>query len=165
MKVDGIEPGKSAAKKSNKGQSIAAKTRYVPESIEATFEIDVLALREKSLVAARNEGAGRFLLALALWKIHRFLTNAPSFDARTGDTMGALRLRADCSLAVGKVTWRGSNHGAVFGNAIPLELDRLVSQCDNGGPSGLLAEPPAFNKLLRSFGLGLDTTVTYAIRT
>ncbi|MYE15409.1 MAG: type I-U CRISPR-associated protein Cas7, partial [Gemmatimonadetes bacterium] len=54
VKVDGIEPDASAQQKSNKGQSIAAKARYVPQSIEATFEIDVLALREKSLVASGN---------------------------------------------------------------------------------------------------------------
>ena len=172
VKVDGIEPDASAKKYSNKGQSIAAKARYVPRSIEATFEIDVLALREKSLVAAchgegaadssANEEAQRFLLALALWKIHMFLTNAPSFDARTGDTMGALRLRADCSLAVGKgqVSWCGSKHGAVFGNAMPLELNSLVRSSENGGLSGLLADPPVFNQLL-PFGLGLDTTVVY----
>ncbi|MYA43568.1 MAG: type I-U CRISPR-associated protein Cas7 [Gemmatimonadetes bacterium] len=170
VKVDGIEPGASAAAKSNKGQSIAARARYVPESIEATFEIDVLALREKPLLAARNgkaaantsrnEEARRFLLALALWKIHRFLTNAPSFDARTGDTMGALRLRADCSLAVGRVSWCGSRHGAAFRKAIPLELDHLVTGDENGVSSGLLADPPFFKELL-PFGLGLDTTVTY----
>ena len=56
VKVDGIEPESSAAKKSNKGQSIAAKARYVPTSIQATFEIDVLALRERSLVAAAKWG-------------------------------------------------------------------------------------------------------------
>jgi len=40
VKVDGIEPESSATKKSNKGQGIAAKARYVPKSIQATFEID-----------------------------------------------------------------------------------------------------------------------------
>ena len=87
VKVDGIEPESSATKKSNKGQSIAHKQRYVPvpKSIQATFEIDVLALRERSLVpvadadcadeGSSNRAAQRFLLALALWKIHRFLTN------------------------------------------------------------------------------------------
>lgn len=171
VKVDGIEPDRSSEKKSNKGQSIAPKARYVPTSIQATFEIDVLALREKSLVTVRNGegasdtapnwGAQRFLLALALWKIHRFLTNAPAFDARTGDSMGALRLRADCSLVTGQVSWRGSEQGAAFGDAEPLNLDGLVTQSGNGGPSGLLADPPNFAKLLEPFGLGLDTTVTY----
>ena len=172
VKVDGIEPGASSARKSNKGQSIAAKARYVPQSIRATFEIDVLALREKSLVAAnsgedaaeasRNERAQRFLLALALWKIHRFLTNAPSFDPRTGDTMGALRLRTDCSLAVGDVSWSGSRNGTAFGDAKRLDLDGLVERTGNGGPAGLLADPPDFVNILEPFHLGLDTTVTYA---
>ncbi len=171
VKVDGIEPESSAAKKSNKGQSIAHKQRYVSESIQATFEIDVLALRERSLVAAPDEagsddGSGncaaqRFLLALALWKIHRFLTNGPAFDARTGDTMGALRLRADCSLAVGSVSWSGSKQGAPFGDNSPLDLERLVTPPCDGGLTGLLSDPPIFEELLKELELGLETTVTY----
>ena len=172
VKIDGIEPKASSAKKSNKGQSIAARARYVPKSIEATFEIDVLALREKSLLVAGESpvtgtlascdaAAQRFLLALALWKIHRFLTSAPSFDARTGDTNGALRLRTDCSLTTGQVFWRGSKHGAAFSGGDPLHLDDLVTQPKDDGPSGLLAEPPDFRTLLEPLELGLDTTVTY----
>ena len=170
VKVDGIEPKASATKKSNKGQSIAHKARYVPALIQATFEIDVLALRERSLVPASdgesaangsgNESAQRFLLALALWKIHRFLTNGPAFDARTGDTMGALRLRADCSLAVGAVSWSGSKQGTVFGEPNSLDPKTLVKPVP-GGPAGLLAEPPSFEKFLESFDLKLETTVTY----
>ena len=171
VKVDGIEPESSAAKKSNKGQSIAHKARYVPRSIQATFEIDVLALRERSLVPMSdgedtadsfgNRSAQRFLLALALWKIHRFLTNGPAFDARTGDTMGALRLRADCSLAVGPVSWSGSKQGAPFGEDTLLDPTRLVKppRCD--GQTGLLSDPPNFEKLLCPFGLKRETTVTY----
>ena len=168
VKVDGIEPGRSAEKKSNKGQSLAAKARYVPTSIRATFEIDVLALREKALITVHekdagpdpeNETAKRFLLALALWKIHRFLTNAPSFDARTGDTMGALRLRADCTLAVGQVSWCGSKHGAAFGHPESLNLAKLVA--GTTGDDDLLANPPEFQKLMKLFSLELDTTVTH----
>ena len=180
VKVDGIEPGKSSAPKSNKGQSIASKVRYVPQSpdpddprpaIQATFEIDVLSLRERSLVPAStedgaddgssNRAAHRFLLALALWKIHRFLTNGPAFDARTGDTTGALRLRADCSLALGRVSWAGSKQGAPFGRSEPLDPGRLVKDGATTEPSGLLAAPPNFADLLKPFGLELDTTVTY----
>ena len=172
VKVDGIEPESSAAKKSNKGQSLAAKVRYVHESIQATFEIDVLALRERPLVSGTdgegadsdsvNQDARRFLLALALWKIHRFLTNAPAFDARTGDTAGSLRLRADCSLAVGAVGWMGSKHGAPFGKGNPLDLDRLVESGSNGC-AGVLAAPPCFEDLLKvePFELKLETSVTY----
>ena len=172
VKVDSIEPQSSAAKKSNKGQSIAHKERYVPKSIQATFEIDVLALRERSLVPAsdgngaaadgsRNQAAQRFLLALALWKIQRFITNGPAFDARTGDTMGALRLRADCSLAVGRVSWAGSRQGAPFGESRPLDPAKLVKPLRKDGRGGLLAEPPSFEELLKPFGLGLAITVTY----
>ena len=171
VKVDGIEPNSSATKKSNKGQSIATKARYVPKSIQATFELDVLALRERSLVPASDgkdtadgsngRAARRFLLALALWKLHRFLTNGPAFDARTGDTMGALRLRADCSLAVGAVSWSGSTQGAAFGEKKPLDPGRLVEPPQNDEPTGLLADPPNFEDLLKAFGLGLTTTVTY----
>jgi CRISPR-associated protein Csb1 len=171
VKVDGIEPEASAAKKSNKGQSIAHKARYVPTAIQASFEIDVLALRERSLVPvsaeedvatdSRNKQAQRFLLALALWKMHRFLTNGPAYDARTGDTMGALRLRADCSLAVGPVSWSGSTQGAAFGDKHPLDPGKLVNTSQNGGPTGLLVGPPGFEALLKPFALGLDTTVTY----
>ena len=172
VKVDGIEPEASAAKKSNKGQSLAAKVRYVSESIQATFEIDVLALRERSLVPAAdgdgadsdsaNQDARRFLLALALWKIHRFLTNAPAFDARTGDTTGSLRLRADCSLAVGTVSWSGSKQGAPFGKDNPLDLESLV-KIEDSGCLGVLSTPPCFADLLskKPFELELETSVTY----
>lgn len=171
VKVDGIEPESSAKKKSNKGQSIAAKARYVPKSIQAAFEIDVLALRERSLVPASdgegvtgdsgNQTAQRFLLALALWKIYRFLTNAPAFDARTGDTMGALRLRADCSLALGTVNWSGSKQGARFGESNTLDPKRLVKPSKPDGHVDLLADPPSFEKLLSPFQLGIETLVTY----
>lgn len=173
VKVDGIEPESSADKKSNKGQSIAHKQRYVPKSIQATFEIDVLALRERSLIPASDEAradngssnraAQRFLLALALWKIHRFLTNGPAFDARTGDTMGALRLRADCSLATasGGVIWSGSKQGAPFGEEHPLDPKDLVKTSQQDEPTGLLADPPKFDELLKEYGLGLATIVTY----
>lgn len=116
---------------------------------------------EKKRPNGRATAAQRFLLALALWKIHRFLTNGPAFDARTGDTMGALRLRADCSLALGRVSWAGSKQGAPFGENEPLDPGRLVNLAATTEPVGLLAAPPRFESLLKPFGLGLDTTVTY----
>lgn len=173
LKVDGIQPGSSGEEGGNKGQSIAHKQRYVPKSIQATFEIDVLAIRERSLVRApdgdgaddgsSNRAAQRFLLALALWKIHRFLTNGPAFDARTGDTMGSLRLRADCSLATasGGVTWSGSKQGAPFGEEHALDPKDLVKPSQNDEPTDLLADPPKFDELLNEYGLGLATIVTY----
>jgi len=119
VKVDGIDPD-GHKEKSNIGQSIAHKARLVPESIIATFEIDVLGLRERWLVGdkpeppeenevpekkkqredalAENENARKFLLALALWKIRQFLADQPAFDARTGQVERSLRLRSDCGL-------------------------------------------------------------------
>lgn len=171
VKVDSIEPELSSAKKSNKGQSIAHRARYVPKSIQASFEIDLLALRERSLVGelsassetkvAMNQGAQRFLLSLALWKIHRFLTNGPAFDSRTGETMGALRLRTDCSLAVCKVSWSRSKQGAPFRTSESLDLRSLVKRPPNSEVAGLIAEPPSFDRLLSPFDLALETTVIY----
>lgn len=171
VKVDNIEPGSSAQQRSNKGQSIASKVRYVPTSIQASFEIDLLALRERSLVGephgnsaatvAMNQDAQRFMLALGLWKIHRFLTNGPAFDSRTGETMGALRLRTDCSLAVGEVRWSVSRLGAPFGEGKSLKLKRLVKHTANDECPELLAAPPSFEQLLKRFKLALETTVVY----
>ena len=171
VKVDNIEPGLSAQQRSNKGQSIALKVRYVPTSIQASFEIDLLALRERSLVGephgnsaanvAMNQGAQRFLLALGLWKIHRFLTNGPAFDSRTGETVGALRLRTDCSRAVSKVTCSRSRQGAPFGASESLNLASLVKQAPACEVAGLLTEPPSFEQLLGPFDLALETTVIY----
>lgn len=120
VKVDAIEPESSSQKMGNKGQSIAHKARLVPESINATFEIDILGLRERWLVSektepptdqdddekkkkraaslAQNASAQKFLLALALWKIRQFLADQPAFDARTGQVERSLRLRSDCAL-------------------------------------------------------------------
>ncbi len=173
VKVDGIEPGSSAAKKSNKGQSIGHKMRLVPKQITATFELDVLALRERSLVAKKEKNAEgketevddaaaslearRFLLALALWKIHRFLTDAPAFDPRTGDVTGALRLRADCALRRSSLKWKGAKDGTGFSNESPLDIERLIgkSKDDQGQMPPLLVAPPDFTKLMKS-ALDLD---------
>lgn len=125
VKVDAIDP-KGHKAKSNIGQSIAHKERLVPESISATFEIDLLGLRERWLVGEKprahsnendndrndradaaktraeaenkNREAQKFLLALALWKVRQFLADQPAFDARTGQVERSLRLRSDCAL-------------------------------------------------------------------
>jgi hypothetical protein len=137
VKTDAIEPESSSQKMGNKGQSIAHKARLVPKSINATFEIDVLGLRERCLVGerpepptardddqkkqkradalAQNAAAQKFLLALALWKIRQFLADQPSFDARTGQLERALRLRSDCALKlVEKIDPKQSSTTAQF---------------------------------------------------
>jgi len=110
VKFDLIEPG-AQAEGTNKGQSIAAKSRVVPakDGIKATFDIDLLGLKSLAL----EEKQKKFLLALALWKIGAFLSNKPAFDARSRQTSPALRLRADCYLSCGGcVEWSG-NGGSV----------------------------------------------------
>ena len=171
VKIDGIESESSSGKKNNKGQSLSIKVRYVPESIQATFEIDVLALRERSLVAdssgvCTNQESQRFLLAFALWKIHRFLTNGPAFDARTGDTAGSLRLRSDCSLALGEISWSWSREGTAFSKPEPLAPEMLVKPGEGGGHPDLLVPPPSFEgllqkDLLKDCGSLLEMTVIY----
>ncbi len=140
VKWDAIEPESTREKHANKGQSIAAKSRIVPKEIVATFEIDMLGL--KNLALDDNEGTNetkqRFLLALALWKIGAFLANRPSFDPRSRQTSPSLRLRADCYLRCGAVKWAGDSGdggmtpehllGALGEQAIrDLNFDRLVS--------------------------------------
>lgn len=93
VKWDEIEPGGQKAD-SNKGQSIAPKSRIIWKDITATFELDLLALKHLHL----DESKRKFLLGLALWKIGAFLTDYPSFDPRSRQTLRALRLRSDCNL-------------------------------------------------------------------
>lgn len=104
VKFDLIEPG-AQGEGTNKGQSIAAKSRVVAakDGIKATFDIDLLGL--KSLAIEKDQQ--KFLLALALWKIGAFLLNKAAFDARSRQTGPSLRLRADCYLSCGegRVTW------------------------------------------------------------
>jgi CRISPR-associated protein Csb1 len=106
VKFDLIEPS-SQGEGTNKGQSIAAKSRVVAakDGIKATFDIDVLGLKNLALDDAQK----KFLLALALWKIGALLSNKASFDARSRQTSPALRLRADCYLSCGEtIEWLGS---------------------------------------------------------
>lgn len=107
VKFDLIDPG-AQAEGTNKGQSIAAKSRVVPskDGITATFDIDLLGLKHLSL----SDSEQKFLLALSLWKIGAFLSNKPSFDARSRQTSPSLRLRADCYLTCGEcVAWNGDS--------------------------------------------------------
>lgn len=184
VKVDAIEPESSSQKMGNKGQSIAHKARLVPESINATFEIDILGLRERWLVGerpepptaqdddqkkqglagalAQNVAAQKFLLALALWKIRQFLADQPSFDARTGQVERSLRLRSDCALRYSSVTHRTQSKGAAFSDQKITEIDSLVKiEDDEVKP---LVDPPDFGPLLKAVAdqLGLDIKVTYA---
>ncbi|MBX6420386.1 MAG: type I-U CRISPR-associated protein Cas7 [Nevskia sp.] len=94
VKVDTIEPDAASQKGANKGQSISGKHRVLWKDITAIFELDVLALKNLHL----DENQRKFLLGLALWKIGAFLSNYPSFDPRSRQTLGALHLRSDCRL-------------------------------------------------------------------
>lgn len=125
VKVDNIEPN-TFKQHTNKGQSIAAKSRIIPKAdgIIATFEIDVLGLKCLML----TEDQRRSLLALALWKVGAFLANRPAFDARSRQTLPALHLRADCHLKCGKVNWTGAGgstqrNGDKGGEEPPVDSD------------------------------------------
>lgn len=155
VKVDAIEPESSSQKMGNKGQSIAHKARLVPDSISATFEIDVLGLRERRLVAEdtkANSAAQKFLLALALWKIRQFLADQPAFDARTGQVERSLRLRSDCSLMCSGVAYRTQSNGGAYGPDVPVTLDELVriDAKENRVDVLPLFDPPDFVPLLKS---------------
>jgi len=155
VKVDAIEPESSSQKMGNKGQSIAHKARLVPDSVSATFEIDVLGLRERRLVAEdakANSAAQKFLLALALWKIRQFLADQPAFDARTGQVERSLRLRSDCSLMCSGVAYRTQSNGGAYGPDVPVTLDELVriDKKENRVDVLPLVDPPDFVRLLKS---------------
>lgn len=94
VKVDTIERDAASQKGANKGQSIAPKNRILWQDITAIFELDLLALKHLHLDGEQK----KFLLSLALWKIGAFLSDYPSFDPRSRQTSGALRLRSDCHL-------------------------------------------------------------------
>jgi hypothetical protein len=130
VKFDQIEQGTQP--ETNKGQSIAAKSRIVPKNITATFEIDVLGLKSLSL----KEDRKKFLLGLALWKIGTFLANKPSFDPRSRSTGPSLRLRADCYLTCDEsISWSGNSSTATT----------TTTELMNAKPTGLgQAEGPSF---------------------
>lgn len=104
VKVDSIEPESAAEKGANKGQSIAPKSRVIWKDITATFELDLLSLKNLHI----EEEHKKFLLRLALWKIGAFLSDSPAFDARSRQILPALRLRADCHLKCTGFTWSGA---------------------------------------------------------
>ncbi|MGC8874677.1 MAG: type I-G CRISPR-associated RAMP protein Csb1/Cas7g [Chloroflexia bacterium] len=135
VKVDQIQ--NDPEKETNKGQSIAAKSRIVPKDIIAAFEIDVLGLKSLAL----RDDWKKFLLGLALWKIGAFLKNKPSFDPRSRQSVPSLRLRADCYLRCAKASW---SCDAAHGDVKP---DDLMQALPN--------ERPDFRKLL-SEELGKD---------
>jgi CRISPR-associated protein Csb1 len=158
VKVDAIEPD-GHKPKSNMGQSIAQKARLVHESITATFEIDLLGLRERQLISTSDEDASKdqgtsqddsvkFLLALALWKIRQFLADQPAFDARTGQVERSLRLRSDCALRCTKVVYRTQSNGGSFDNEQPIAFNELVKiEKEESKP---LVNPPDFKPLLKA---------------
>jgi CRISPR-associated protein Csb1 len=127
VKFDPIQ-AKPGGTHNNKGQSIAVKSRVVAakDSISATFDIDVLGLKSLELRADEQE----FLLGLALWKIGSFLANRPSFDARSREASPSLRLRADCYLTCGRITWRGTGGASEAGKedhvVTPTDLVNLL---------------------------------------
>ncbi len=129
VKWDAIEPESAREERANKGQSIAAKSRIVPNSVNASFEIDVLGLKALALEDRRK----KFLLSLALWKIGAFLANKPSFDARSRQILPSLRLRADCYLRCSSISWKRS------AGEVPMTTGDLM---------GALQNPPAFRELL-----------------
>lgn len=162
VKVDAIDPD-GHREKSNVGQSIAYKARLVPQAISATFEIDVLGLLNRRFGDnGKDHGDGRagddlnvaarrFLLALALWKIRQFLADQPAFDARTGQTERALRLRSDCALKRTCIVYRTQSDGAAFSADRPIEIGQLVKSKNTDGSSEIhpLSDPPEFKALVR----------------
>lgn len=176
VKVDAIDPD-GHREKSNIGQSIAYKARLVPESIVATFEIDVLGLRTRRLVGDTQGngtvGAGdnvelvaqKFLLALALWKIRQFLADQPAFDPRTGQTERSLRLRSDCALKRTAIVYRTQSDGGEFSQDIPIEIGQLVkiANSDNSSEVNPLIAPPTFKPLVKEItgSDNLEIVVTY----
>lgn len=123
VKWDAIEPGSTREGRANKGQSIAAKSRIVPREITATFELDMVGLKNLALEDVQK----KFLLGLALWKIGAFLANKPSFDARSRSTGPSLRLRADCYLRPKSISWEGdSNSGEVTTTELMGTLPKVV---------------------------------------
>lgn len=155
VKVDDIEPKSSSTKMGNKGMTPHHRVRLIPDSISATFEIDVLGLRERRLVAEDTKGnsaAQKFLLALALWKIRQFLADQPAFDARTGQVERSLRLRSDCSLMCSGVAYRTQSNGGAYGPDVPVTLDEFVRIDAKESRVDVLPlfDPPDFVPLLKS---------------
>lgn len=149
-KVDQIEPKPQSTRRgdipNNKGQSIAAKHRIIWKDITAIFELDVLALKNLHLADDQK----KFLLGLALWKIGAFLSDYPSFDPRSRQILGALRLRADCHLKFDKFDF--GEGGAVIQH--PKDLTSCVAD------SSSFTEE--FRKLLPDFRAEINNSLGLA---
>lgn len=159
VKFDRIDP-EAHPKKSNKGQSIAAKRRLVAakDGITATFDLDVLGLKSLALTGEQK----KFLLSLALWKISAFLSNQPGFDARSGQTGPALRLRTDCYLHYKDVGWSDS---AEKGGRKTFALERILDQPPDGQDFKALASAQNFalkkdNGKLEPLRITYDKSIT-----
>jgi CRISPR-associated protein Csb1 len=149
VKFDLIEPS-SQGEGTNKGQSIAAKSRVVAatDGIKATFDIDLIGLKNLAV----DEPQRKFLLALALWKIGALLSNKASFDARSRQTSPALRLRADCYLSCGEtVKWSGSETPVKLTDLVASLSDQTVKFEDLAKEQGfpLKIEPKDGPRLIR----------------
>lgn len=155
VKFDLIEPS-AQGQGTNKGQSIAAKSRVVPakDGVRAMFDIDVLGLKALAL----DDDQKKFLLALALWKIGAFLSNKPAFDARSRQTGPSLRLRADCYLSCGDtVQW-----SAPPGDATPVNVAELRGALSGNKPEfKKLAQEQDFTVKREEDGKPLAVRVTY----
>ena len=101
------------------------RTEYTAEKITVYFNLDLAQIRAYGL----GENAERFLIALALWKIRRFLE-------------GGLRLRTACDLdMVGnlEVTRPKDTFVVPPGTELESELPGLIQACAS---DGLFADPP-----------------------
>ncbi len=151
VKWDAIEPENTREERANKGQSISAKSRIVPKEIAATFEIDVLGIKSLAL----KEEQKKFLLGLALWKVGAFLTNKPSFDPRSRQTGPSLRLRADCYLRSGAISWVAiPEPSSASGKQNEVTSDELQKALPNGFKKSDSASGPVehldFTKLVEN---------------
>lgn len=128
VKWDAIEPESTREERANKGQSISAKSRIVPKSVTATFEIDLLGIKSLALEPEQK----KFLLGLALWKVGAFLANRPSFDPRSRQTGPSLRLRTDCYLRSGAIKWEAIPSAGENGGSGDVKPDQLLAALSSG---------------------------------
>ena len=101
------------------------RTEYTAESINGYFNLDLVQIRAYGL----GENAERFLVALALWKVRKFL-----------DT--GLRLRTACDLDVARdleVTRPVNGFIVPPTQELEAELPGLIQAC---AAEGLFADPP-----------------------
>ena len=103
---------------------IGPKTEYVAQKITAYFNLDLAQIRAYGL----GESAERFLIALALWKVRKFL--------ETG-----LRLRTACDLDVvdGLNVTCPEKFDVPSASELEADLPELIAACAS---DGLFADPP-----------------------